>query len=123
MGEAGGWEGLPGEAALSLGFAGAGEFPVEERHASWAGDWDIRVRGEGRWLAGGRGGPFGCKDADLRAPKYQWECHMQARPRSMETRLAGASDTQLHPRQSIQIQAVGTVTPEGQLLSETGREM
>lgn len=98
-----GWEGLPGEAALSLGFAGAGGFPEEERH----GDWGIRVGGEGRWLAGGRGGPFGCKGADLRAPKYLWECHMQARPRPRATRLAGARDTRLHPRRSTQIQAGG----------------
>lgn len=58
-----------------------------------------------------------CMGADL-APKHQWECHMQARPR--ETRLAGARGMRPHPRQNIQTQAVGTVTQEGQLCQKLG---
>lgn len=47
--------------------------------------------------------------ADFRAPKYLWECHMQARPRSRETGFQeqGILSSVLW---NTQLQAVGTVT-------------
>lgn len=75
-----GWDGLPGEAALTLRFEGASGLPGEEK--AWRPGQRVGTAEEGgrgqvlRWEG------VDCKGADPLAPKYQWECHMQARPRS-----------------------------------------
>lgn len=61
-----------------------------------------------------------CKGADLLAPKYQWECHMQARPRSQGDKASRSRGARPHPGQNMRMQDVRMVTQESHLSHKWG---